>query len=347
MTIESSDNKIGLAIPFEPSLESQQLFRLMWQLESWLREMVYVELRAKTAAWDQKIISSTGKNWPPRSMTSDKRLRHMTTAHQGAISYLTLGELQKVIFENWQLFESYFPPQEIFKARLEEISQIRHRVAHFRSPHKNDVDRAKLFLRDIDPGIWRFCSTYGQQQVQIGDISDTVSDHFAQSFTRHHGVDLHTSDRKWHCTDTHNPAMGVGLRFGTRPWVNEQIFTIVGAAGIVYMVEFRALRGHDIDFGSFLDRSQTVHEHCIHIRISRGLSGRVDVSIPSVLGEEVLRNTITTLWSSCREAVFISSPANSIDIEVIVQQWPEYIIGPSNPLLFVDSTMPSPMFELD
>src|SRR6185436_16762986 len=81
---------LGRENPFLPSEASSRLLSFLWQLEVWLREMVYVELRARDADWQQPI-KKVVQNWPPRSLDSDKRLTHMATRHEGAISYLTLG----------------------------------------------------------------------------------------------------------------------------------------------------------------------------------------------------------------------------------------------------------------
>ncbi|MGL4462102.1 MAG: hypothetical protein ACRC1K_08105, partial [Planctomycetia bacterium] len=72
--------------------DAVKLYRLCWQLEKWLRLMVYVELKADRPDWDASIREKV-KTWPPSALDNDKRLHHMATYHQSVLSYLTFGEL--------------------------------------------------------------------------------------------------------------------------------------------------------------------------------------------------------------------------------------------------------------
>src|SRR5688500_9070730 len=103
---------------------AERLFRMCWQLENWLRTMVYVELRADQADWEAPL-RKTAKDWPPPYLTRDKELHHMATPHQGGLSYLTFGQLWDVIVANWTLFEPYFPPKANVDPRIKEVKAIR------------------------------------------------------------------------------------------------------------------------------------------------------------------------------------------------------------------------------
>src|SRR5262245_56862843 len=153
MTLHTSDEWT-----YEPVPKSAvRLFRMCWQLETWLRMLVYVELRAARLDWEQPIKKHI-RDWPPHSLERDKRLHHMATHHQATLSYLTFGQLWDMIADtdNWSLFAPYFPPKENAEIRVEEVKAIRNRVAHFRDPHAQDAARLELFLRDMEAGIRRF-----------------------------------------------------------------------------------------------------------------------------------------------------------------------------------------------
>ena len=91
----------------------------LWQLETWLRRMVYVELRALRADdWDKGIDVDV-------PFKADKRLRHMPTPEKDVLSYITFSQLTRLISDNWNAFDCYLPPQNIWLAKLEEIGQIR------------------------------------------------------------------------------------------------------------------------------------------------------------------------------------------------------------------------------
>src|SRR5262245_11552333 len=79
----------------------------LWQLETWLRQMVYVELRAAFGnEWQQQVGGQ-----PTRSLTADLHLTHMPTPEQNPISYVTFSSLQRTIDKHWALFATYLPPQ--------------------------------------------------------------------------------------------------------------------------------------------------------------------------------------------------------------------------------------------
>src|SRR5262245_56067347 len=90
-----------------PELPQQTLdtYARLWQLETWLRRMVYVELRAAEGdAWEGKVQRAQ------RSKASDKRLTHMPTREENLLSYAQLSELRTIISSDWRLFEKFLPP---------------------------------------------------------------------------------------------------------------------------------------------------------------------------------------------------------------------------------------------
>lgn len=102
----------------------------LWQFETWLRAMVYVELRALLGdAWAKDLNPNSG------SRQADKSLTHMPTPEMNALSYAQLSKLIALVDNHWDCFASYFPPKSLWTAKLQEVTQIRHRVAHFRVGH--------------------------------------------------------------------------------------------------------------------------------------------------------------------------------------------------------------------
>ena len=156
----------------EPPKHILDIYRLLWQLEQWLRRLVYVELKAlRGDAWDSKIVNAE------RPREKDKRLSHMPIVEENLLSYTQLSELCRIITDDWRLFEHFLPPNSIWEAKLEEVAQIRHRVAHFRSVHHDDFDRVVRLLKDIDKGFWRFCTSYNDGHKLV-ESSDPVLNHF-------------------------------------------------------------------------------------------------------------------------------------------------------------------------
>lgn len=338
----------GRENPFLPSDASNRLLRLLWQLEVWLREMVYVELRARHADW-KKPIADVVKNWPPRSIGADKRLTHMTTRHEGPISYLTLGELLQVIQgpTNWPLFESYFPPRDIFISKMTEISQIRHRVAHFRDPHRTDVDRVVLFLRDLDKGIWQFTTSYARSELYISDgTRDSVSEYFNETHLQRPTVEMKTFNGQWmHSANSMNPALHFGLCGSWRPWfIKEVESALIDRQGFVYHGFYMAAYDRFLDLDRILESTKSVHANCMHVRIS---SRSIEVTIPSILGRDLVVDTLETFLERCMSSAHRGERADGDRVEKTASAWPEYVLGPSNPLGDFGSDVECTIFAMD
>jgi len=152
-----------------------QTYSRLWQLETWLRRMVYVELRAVVGdAWTTRVKVDKTEG----SQKADKALTHMPTPEEDPLSYAQLSELRRIIRENRPLFDPFLPPEKIWDARMDEIAQVRHRVAHFRKENEHDLDRVAHLLRDIDKGVWKFCTSYNNVHSVLPQTGDPVVAHF-------------------------------------------------------------------------------------------------------------------------------------------------------------------------
>lgn len=60
----------------------------------------------------------------------EKRHAWLPLRGDSDLYYMDFVELNKLIINNWKLFESYFPQQSWIQTRIEEMAQIRHLVAH-------------------------------------------------------------------------------------------------------------------------------------------------------------------------------------------------------------------------
>lgn len=147
-----------------------RVYARLWQFETWLRQMVCVELRALLGdEWSAQIKENA------KAFTSDKYLKHMPTPEMHALSYAPLSQLTNLVRDNWSCFEPYLPPRPLWDAKLSEISQIRHRSAHFRIGHADDYSRLHQYLRDIDHGFWTFCTSYNHGHPVLPPSGDAVT----------------------------------------------------------------------------------------------------------------------------------------------------------------------------
>ena len=110
------------AIPELPDTHLITYARL-WQFETWLRHMVYVELRAKYGDdWGKSLRGNVNN-----AKKSDQKLTHMPSPEKMDLSFGTLGALTNTISTEWSLFEKFLPYKtsgtpELRKSHKSEIA---------------------------------------------------------------------------------------------------------------------------------------------------------------------------------------------------------------------------------
>jgi hypothetical protein len=315
-----------------------RLFRMAWQLESWLRTLVYVELRASRVDWEEPIKQAVN-NWPPSALTRDKNLHHMATPHQAALSYLTFGQLWSVIShtDQWPLFEPYFPPKDNTFVRIDEVKAIRNRVAHFREPHPQDVARMELFIRDMEPGIRAFCERYCTGKVSRDPADDLITQHLEKSWEQvGYGIELKTPNGWLYAPREHRqqPLMNATLDLLTH-----KKFTKGDLAGVIYRVRFGFRDGYDTL--GIVESTKGLHKDIIHILLSS--HDAPSVTIPAIHGVETTTHIVVSFLSAGLNNRW-GHRARNLDRAKL--NWPEYILWPNHMLTFFDEDMTEPVLDI-
>lgn len=307
----------------------------LWQLETWLRRIIYIELRARYGdEWKRQV--------PPRwegPRKADKNLTHMPTPEDDPLSYTQLSGLCQIIADDWQMFSPMLPPRTLWDAKLEEVKQIRHRVAHFRIGHQDDLARVLQLIRDLDKSFWTFCTSYNNPRPVLPASDDPVVTHF-----------LHldpfpwsqVGENEWARIGSADPTLRVAvtveiIRSSWAVWS----LPIAGKQGFLYDVHLTARGSRRIDYSRLLDDTLKLHERVVHILLDK-FFGSVRLTIPAVIGEE----TVTRLVERFHEAALHSLtplPAEN-NAQLLADAWPEYVLGPENPLAFLGPGMPCSFF---
>jgi hypothetical protein len=234
----------------------------LYQLETWLRQMVYVELRARDGDnWSAAIRGAE------RPREADKRLTHMPTPESEPLSYATFSEIRRLISENWDLFSQYLPPSNIWEARLDELAQVRNRVAHFRRGHPDDVRRVKQLMRDIDKGFWLFCTSYNDSQPVLPQKNDPVTEEFLQldpfPYTEF-------ENGSWGRVGHAPPEMKYMVTVETlkRVWASPAT-QVDGSKGYLYDIRISARKQMTYDYRRLIEDTQDVHPHVIHLCLDK------------------------------------------------------------------------------
>jgi HEPN superfamily Swt1-like protein len=334
-----AESNSGSLVP-ELSQKTLDTYARLWQFETWLRRLVYVELRALVGdGWALKV---SGAQKPKER---DKRLTHMPTPEENLLSYSQLSELRSIISEHWRLFESFLPPQHIWDAKLDEISQIRHRVAHFRTGHHDDLQRVTQLLRDIDQGFWRFCTSFNQSGPVLPQSDDPIEARF-----------LHldqfpwspVGENKWARIGSADPSarLGVTVEVICRPWAKWET-PIIGKEGFLYCLRTHGRHNRVFDYKRLLEQTRNIHKHIVYICLERHFNA-FEITLPAILGEsqiiQIVKQVLDDALSCClTTSVFGQGKANTA--QSLADEWPEYVLGPENPLTFLGPDMPCSFFE--
>jgi hypothetical protein len=139
---------------------SVALYARWWQLETWLRSLAYVELRAES-----------GERWTDRldvgalqRQSRDQARAYMASPDwKDPLAYLDASKLFDLLDRNWSLFEPSLISRGSWQGRRDELLAIRHRIGHLRRPHRDDLMRLEQTLRDLEHGAVRTLRAYNRR----------------------------------------------------------------------------------------------------------------------------------------------------------------------------------------
>lgn len=147
------------------------LYSRWWQLETWLRSLVYVELRSeKGGAWADGLPSTSAD----RQQRGAAYHYMQTPDAQDQLAYLDAAPLLQLTHDQWSLFGSYLPAQKIWAGRIEELREIRNRIGHCRRPHEDDLNRLEQTLKDLEGGAFRAMSSFNDRSPASPQWSDVL-----------------------------------------------------------------------------------------------------------------------------------------------------------------------------
>jgi hypothetical protein len=196
-----------------------------WQLETYVREVVYTELRTKFGPdWPREV----GEGARSR-VEADQVNRYMASADaEDLLSYADAGRLFSVIEGHWDLFEPVLLPQIRWQGQIDTLRPIRHRIAHCRRPHSDDVSRIEQALRDLEGGARRFYLSYADTAHRLGDRKDPLVDAWVH---RHHEAAARLIE---HCELNYDTRFQ--LSYSVRPWAEEPEpeVEICGREGVIW-----------------------------------------------------------------------------------------------------------------
>jgi len=333
-------------VPPEVSGDTLKAFLRLYQLETWIREMVYLELKSYYGMdWLSEAENALARarvnvRMADRSAARDRKHQHISTPETDPW-YVSFDSLLKIIYDRrmWKLFASYFTTKTVFRVRLEEVFPIRNRVAHCRTLHAYDLDRLTQFLRDFDQGFWRFCATYGDKYVFVDRLSkNSVFEHFAT--VRDPNLDITYSARPY--TGNRAPRRELGPGFNYDVTITTQHW------------------GRYFEYEGILKATRSWHRYVLHIMLD-SFQHTLRVTFPGTLDSTTVIEAIERFVRVAHNAYsvvplvpvteradqkepFAKAEMRNRPFELIAVGWPHHVVPPSHPFTFINSGCPCSFF---
>ena len=330
-------------IPSLISDDTLQAFCRFYELERWLREMVYTELKAFYGAdWLTEIENALRRSRRPgippgKSLRADKRHQHMTTRENDPLWYMSFDALQKIIFDTklWKRFQPYLTTKRLLRAKFDEISPVRNRVAHCRELHPEDVPRVERVLRDLDQGFWKFCTSYNHCFYL------SVYEKGRDKLYQYIGSKLKGG----------MSPVDITPLYSFRPSTNLHRRSVPGRGGVYYLAFGpHATPCQYMDYAELLASTRRSHNNVLHILLHSS-QRKIIITLPAVLPLKVLESTVGDFHDGCRNALqhspskqllikeapkgksnsLIEIEDQSRRFEQFAAQWPHYVLPPSHP----------------
>ncbi len=220
---------------------SAAMYARWWELETWLRALAYVELRAQrgeswTDVLDPKALQRQSKEQARAYMASPD--------WTDPLAYLDASLLLDLLDKNWPLFEPSLISSGSWQGRRGELLEIRNRIGHLRRPHRDDLARLEQTLRDLEHGAVRALRAYNRRcRPDPHQTSDPV---VAGWIVGQHPVArrlLEHAERQY--------GTSLQLTYSVRPWVAElRDERVSGSSGVLWHASFymggRYLRLQDL-----------------------------------------------------------------------------------------------------
>lgn len=241
--------------------EALAFYGRWWQLETWLREAIYVELRSKYGrTWTEHL-----RGRAPTRAVGDDANAYMASADAGELlAYADVADLFGLIEDQWALFEPLLPPLRRWQGTADELRELRNRSAHCRRPHRDDLARIEQVLRNLESGAWQFYASY----VDTSRVFKS-KDPLARSWVdgKHP-----TAMRLLEHADLQYDVR-ISLSYSVRPWAaSPKQNTISGSEGVLWHADWWAGTRdlNVVDLWRELERHPLVRDLVVHLLVDPG-----------------------------------------------------------------------------
>jgi hypothetical protein len=145
-----------------------------WQLENWLRLLLYLELRAKRGVRWSSGLPRRGAQVAERDLEN----AYMPSADtSNVLAYIDTADLMATLSRSsvWPLVEYALVKKSRWEGVADELRSIRNRNAHLRRPHRDDLSRLEQVLRNLERGARLALESFNRQDWLPPDPRDRLA----------------------------------------------------------------------------------------------------------------------------------------------------------------------------
>lgn len=284
------------------------LYARWWQFETWLRSLVYVELRAaKGAQWADGLRKVTRER-----QQDDEAFRYMPTPDaQATLAYADAADLFRIVEANWKLFEPVLFAHSVWNGNVVELLNIRNRIGHCRRPHADDLARLEQVLRNLETGAMTAVAAFNRQALPHEQWTDAVTDGW---FRCQHGDAMRLVEH-----GVRQYGVGFELRWSRRPSSRRLAAaeSISGIPGYLWHANW-SLGGHrGFDVRAFWKdgRLSGIRDLIVFACVSTPPSS-LEVSFPAVDDPKAIANAVGACFDAAIMALRIPRP-----MDVPYERW--------------------------
>jgi hypothetical protein len=277
---------LGTAWRFGVPPEATALYGRWWQLETWLRQLIYVELRARDGVgWAVALPPATEER-----EAKDRRYTYMATPDaQARLAYLDVSPLFALLEKHWVLFADSLIDRDVWSGRTVELRGIRNRIGHCRRPHADDLARLEQTLRDLDSGAFRAVAAFNRQYQPTEDLSDPLVEAWVRNQHLAAARLVEHADQQYE--------VRFALRFSRRPWAEPlaAINQVTGKAGYLWHATWY-IRSGFVDLRGFWEDSSLNRHRDLIVFVCANSPAKMEVSFAAVDNPQTVADAIGTCF---------------------------------------------------
>jgi hypothetical protein len=274
------------------SVDSTALYARWWQLETWLRSLVYLEQSARDGRRWAETLPSAAEQREQRDARSNVYMASPDA--QARLAYLDASPLlNEVLLDNWDLYrEALIDDANVWRGRVIELLKIRHRIGHCRRPHVDDLMRVEQTLRDLEPGAFRAVTAYNRQQQPDSELDDPVVAAWCRG--------EHDDAGRLVNHATSNYEVRFSLRWSRRPWAARRRSgePITGRPGYLWHARFVHTGGRPVKLRSFWDDSCMRRPRDLLVYVTANDPFTIEVSFAAVDDPAAIADAIGNVFDA-------------------------------------------------